>query len=171
MREMCEAFKQELAGAEERGTIDPFSIAAKYSLEIRQWTSRRVVYGASLQSRLLPHHHCRLRIVAVCTVQCYHLCIVVAIYTCRCLYNLPCKYYSIFININMAIRLIFLYFRLKDYELLQLVDELGGKSASAVPQELSFLPNVSSKIPPSSQKLCVIQLFVYGLPFNVALWI
>jgi fido (protein-threonine AMPylation protein) len=36
MKEMCEALKQELAAAEERGTIDPFSIAAKYSLEFVQ---------------------------------------------------------------------------------------------------------------------------------------
>ncbi|XP_044717854.1 uncharacterized protein HRG_08496 [Hirsutella rhossiliensis] len=32
MREMCESLKQELTAAEERRTIDPFSIAAKYSL-------------------------------------------------------------------------------------------------------------------------------------------
>lgn len=36
MKEMCEALKQELAAAEERGTIDPFSIATKYSLEFVQ---------------------------------------------------------------------------------------------------------------------------------------
>lgn len=42
----------------------------------------------------------------------------------------------------------------------QLVEELGGRSSSAVPQAFSFLPNVNSNTPPSSQKSWVIQFFV-----------
>lgn len=36
MKRMCSALERELAEAEERGTIDPFSIATKYSLEFVQ---------------------------------------------------------------------------------------------------------------------------------------
>ncbi len=33
MKEMCEELRQELASAQDTGTIDPFSVATKYSLK------------------------------------------------------------------------------------------------------------------------------------------
>lgn len=54
-------------------------------------------------------------------------------------------------------------------EVYQLVDELGGKASSFVPQLLSFFPSVSSNTPPSNQEPWVIQFFAYGFPSSVAL--
>src|SRR5690349_19470803 len=49
--------------------------------------------------------------------------------------------------------------------------QLGGRSASFVPQPPSSSPTQNSSIPPFKKKSCVIQFLVYCFPSNMARWI
>jgi len=55
------------------------------------------------------------------------------------------------------------------FRLFSVVELLGGRSSFLVPHLLSFSPSTSSNVPPSIQKLCVIQFFSQGFPFSLAL--
>lgn len=49
-------------------------------------------------------------------------------------------------------------------------DKLGGKSASLLPQSVSFLPRYKTNSLPSVKKSCPIQFLRYASPSKVARW-